>query len=109
MSSARSPTRPPLVLIADAPEWVSRALETQLGARADADHAWAEGLVDAATQLSSVRGLARRVRELGAGARRRAAPLACVAFTVEEEAGQSAERVTRLLREAARTSDAVGR
>jgi len=49
------------------------------------------------------------VRELGAGARRRGAPLACVAFAVEEEAGQSAERVTRVLREAARTSDAVGR
>jgi len=92
----------------DAEELLLR-LATQLRAKADADHAWAEGLVDAATQLYNARGLARRARELGAGARRRAAPLACVAFTVEEDAGQSAERVTRVLREAARTSDAVGR
>src|SRR6266496_3850661 len=84
-------------------------LAAQLRAKADADHAWAEGLVDPATQLYNTRGLARRIRELGAEARRRAAPLACVAFAVEEEAGQSAQRVTRVLREAARTSDAVGR
>ncbi len=92
----------------DAEELLLR-LETQLRAKADADHAWAEGLVDGATLLYNARGLARRVRELGAGARRRGAALACVAFAVEEEAGQSAERVTRVLREAARTSDAVGR
>ena len=92
----------------DAEELLLR-LATQLRAKADADHAWAEGLVDATTQLYNARGLARRVRELAAGARRRAAPLACVAFAVEEEAGQSPERVSRVLREAARTSDAVGR
>lgn len=84
-------------------------LAAQLRAKADADRAWAEGLVDPATQLYNTRGLARRIRELGAEARRRAAPLACVAFAVEEEAGQSAQRVTRVLREAARTSDAMGR
>ena len=92
----------------DAEELLLR-LAAQLRAKAHADHAWAEALVDAATQLYNARGLARRVRELAAEARRRAAPLACVAFAVEEEAGQSAERVTRVLREAARTSDAVGR
>ena len=84
-------------------------LAAQLRAKADADRAWAVSLVDPATQLYNTRGLARRIRELGAEARRRAAPLTCVAFAVEEEAGQSAERVTRVLREAARTSDAVGR
>jgi PleD family two-component response regulator len=92
----------------DAEELLLR-LTAQLRAKAHADHAWAEGLVDATTQLYNARGLARRVRELGAEARRRAAPLACVAFAVEEDAGQSAERVTRVLRQAARTSDAVGR
>jgi len=77
----------------------------------DADHAWAEGLVDHATQLYNGRGLARRVRELGAEARRRSAPLACVAFSVDaaDANGASAERVARTLRETGRTSDALGR
>ena len=66
----------------DAEELLLR-LTAQLRAKAHADHAWAEGLVDATTQLYNARGLARRVRELGAEARRRAAPLACVAFAVE--------------------------
>jgi len=92
----------------DAEELLLR-LATHLRAKADADHAWAEGLVDAATLLYNARGLARRIRELGAGARRRAAALACVAFSLAEENGQSTERITRVLREAARTSDAVGR
>ena len=92
----------------DAEELLLR-LATHLRAKADADNAWAEGLVDAATLLYNARGLARRIRELGAGARRRAAALACVAFAVAEENGQSTERITRVLREAARTSDAVGR
>jgi PleD family two-component response regulator len=92
----------------DAEELLLR-LAVQLRAKADADHAWAEGLVDPATQLYNARGLARRVRELGAEARRRAKPLACVAFAVDEDVARSAERVTRVLREAARTSDAVGR
>ncbi len=92
----------------DAEELLLR-LAAQVRAKAHADHAWAEGLVDAATQLYNARGLARRAQELGAEARRRAAPLACVAFALEEDGGQAAERVTRVLREAARTSDAVGR
>jgi PleD family two-component response regulator len=92
----------------DAEELLLR-LGTQLRAKADADHAWAEGLVDPTTQLYNARGLARRVRELGAAARRHSAPLACVAFALHEDTGATPERVTRVLREAARGSDAVGR
>src|SRR2546426_726817 len=140
MPSARAATRSPLVLMADAHEWFSRALESvlvpggysvvkaytatgllqqleltepdaQILAKADADRAWAEGLVAHATQLYNGRGVARRARELGAEARRRNAPLACVAFAVDagEADGPSAETVARVLRETGRTSDALGR
>src|SRR5213079_1045843 len=71
----------------DAEELLLR-LAAQLRAKAHADHAWAEGLVDAATQLYNARGLARRALELGAEARRRAAPLACVAFALKRMAAR---------------------
>ena len=94
----------------DAEELLLR-LAAQVRAKADADRAWAEGLVDHATQLYNGRGMARRARELGAEARRRSAPLACVAFAVDagDADGPSAERVARVLRETGRTSDALGR
>src|SRR5256885_1878812 len=94
----------------DAEELLLR-LAAQNRAKADADRAWAEGLVDHATQLYNGRGIARRARELGAEARRRSAPLACVAFAVDagEAEGPSAETVARGLRETGRTSDALGR
>jgi len=94
----------------DAEELLLR-LAAQIRAKADADRAWAEGLVDHATQLYNGRGIARRARELGAEARRRSAPLACVAFAVDagEADGPSAETVARVLRETGRTSDALGR
>src|SRR6266566_1936792 len=66
----------------DAEELLLR-LAAQNRAKADADRAWAEGLVDHATQLYNGRGIARRARELGAEARRRSAPLACVSFAVD--------------------------
>src|SRR5438132_1681728 len=56
----------------DAEELLLR-LAAQNRAKADADRAWAEGLVDHATQLYNGRGIARRARELGAEARRRSA------------------------------------
>jgi PleD family two-component response regulator len=94
----------------DAEELLLR-LAAQNRAKADADRAWAEGLVDHATQLYNGRGMARRARELGAEARRRNAPLACVAFAVDggEAESPSAETVARVLRETGRTSDALGR
>src|SRR2546422_839782 len=54
----------------DAEELLLR-LAAQIRAKADADRAWAEGLVDHATQLYNGRGVARRARELGADARPR--------------------------------------
>src|SRR5881628_273194 len=94
----------------DAEELLLR-LAAQIRAKGDADRAWAEGLVDHATQLYNGRGVARRARELGAEARRRSAPLACVAFVVDpgEAEGPSAETVARVLRATGRTSDALGR
>src|SRR6266850_5493322 len=98
----------------DAEELLLR-LAAQVRAKADADRAWSEGLVDHDTQLYNGRGMARRARELGAEARRRSAPLACVAFAVDpgeggwDADGHPAERVARVLRETGRTSDALGR
>src|SRR5712691_11448834 len=94
----------------DAEELLLR-LAAQIRAKADADRAWAEGLVDHATQLYNGRGVARRARELGAEARRRSAPLACVAFAVDagEAEGPSAETVARVLRATGRTAGARAR
>src|SRR2546425_1243482 len=54
----------------DAEELLLR-LAAQNRAKADADRAWAEGLVDHATQLYNGRGVAPRAPEVGARARRR--------------------------------------
>src|SRR5260370_25314326 len=93
----------------DAEELLLR-LSLQSRAKADADLAWAEGLGDHATQLYNRRALARRARELGAEARRRSAPLACVAFAVDagEAEGPSAGRAARGLRGTGRQPDAPG-
>src|SRR5437867_3414758 len=53
----------------DAEELLLR-LAAQIRAKGAADRAWAEGLVDHATQLYNGRGVARRPRQLGAEARR---------------------------------------
>src|SRR3989442_9935286 len=94
----------------DAEELLLR-LAAQNRAKADADRAWAEGLVDHATQLYNARGIARRARELGAEARRRSAPLACVAFAVDpgEADGPPAEPGARGLPDTGRTAAAPGR
>jgi diguanylate cyclase (GGDEF)-like protein len=75
-----------------------------------------ESLLDAATGLYNVRGLARRAREIGAEAHRRRSPLACVAISMESEDRHNdeldpriAETVAELCRRTARSSDAVGR
>src|SRR2546429_10452 len=98
MPSARAATHSPLVLIADAHEWFSRALESVLvpGGYSVVKAYTATGLLQ---QLELTE------------ARRRSAPLACVAFAVDagEADGPSAETVARVLRETGRTSDALGR
>ena len=82
-----------------------------------------DSLIDAATGLYNVRGLARRAQELGAEAARRRAPLSCIAFspvdsegssdlgvaTDEENTASVAHQLGDLLRRISRVSDAVGR
>lgn len=101
----------------------AEALLLKLGAyvraKREIDRSREESLLDDATGLYNLRGLARRAREIGAEASRRHAPLACVAVT-----GIPADRTMRdgdeldprlagelgdLCRRTARTSDAIGR
>jgi PleD family two-component response regulator len=84
-------------------------------AKREIDRSREESLLDDATGLYNVRGLARRARELGADASRRHAPLACVAITAlgteggEELDPRLAEEIGELCRRTARSSDAIGR
>lgn len=85
-------------------------------AKREIDRSREESLLDDATGLYNVRGLARRAREMGADAVRRQAALACVAITarVTGDSGddldpQVAEQLGDLCRRTARSSDAVGR
>lgn len=88
-------------------------------ARREIDRSREESLLDSATGLYNVRGLARRAREIGADASRRHSPLACVAITPVPEGGftfgvedldaRVAEHVSDICRRTARSSDAVGR
>src|SRR5437867_2162053 len=58
-------------------------LGTFVRAKLESDHARQEGLLDPATGLYNVRGLARRAREVGAEAFRRHTALACVVIGVD--------------------------
>ncbi len=86
-------------------------------AKREIDRSREESLLDDATGLYNVRGLARRAREMGAEASRRHAPLACVAVTasvagdsgLEDLDPRLAEEIGDLCRRTARSSDAVGR
>lgn len=96
-------------------------IATFIRAKREVDRVHADSLVDEATGLYNARGIARRVRELGAEAYRLRAPLACVALapaplggTLEGEAATKASdaglrRLGELLRLEGRASDAVGR
>jgi PleD family two-component response regulator len=95
-------------------------IEAFVRAKLDADHARAEGLVDAATGLYNARGLARRARELGAQAARQHAALGCVVFAPavgsapSEASGDEAlstlvDVLAAALKRAGRLSDAIGR
>lgn len=93
-------------------------------ARREIDRSREESLLDAATGLYNVRGLARRAREIGAEATRRRAPLAAVAISLvpargtapavgggggDEIDGELVDQVSEICRRTARASDAVGR
>ena len=91
-----------------------------LKARQEVERLRGESLLDDVTGLYNLRGLARRLREMGAEAQRRHESLACIAVAPDVEGGSSdtavrvtslrtAEQLGTLLRQAVRTSDAVGR
>ena len=103
----------------DAEEFLLR-IEAFVRAKLEADRARAEGLVDEATGLYNMRGLARRARELGSQASRQHAALACVVFapdfdTRDREAASedaltdAAQRLAGAFKAAGRLSDAIGR
>jgi len=103
----------------DAEEFLLR-IEAFARAKLDADRARADGLVDEATGLYNMRGLARRARELGSQASRQHAALACVVFapdldapdrdTISEDAlTEAAQRLAGAFKAAGRLSDAIGR
>ena len=88
-------------------------------ARREIDRSREESLLDNATGLYNVRGLARRAREIGNDATRRRTPLACVAispvadadtgFMGEDLDSRIADHLSEICRRTARSSDAVGR
>ena len=103
----------------DAEEFLLR-IEAFVRAKLDADRARAEGLVDEATGLYNMRGLARRARELGSQASRQHAALACVVFAPdfdtrdrdaasEDALTDAAQRLAGAFKAAGRLSDAIGR
>lgn len=94
-------------------------LDTYVKAKFDADRVRDESLLDQISGLYSVRGLARRGRELGSLAFRHHEPFACVVLSpiadgasdpgTEAEVRAAAERLARALKERCRVSDAAGR
>lgn len=93
-------------------------LDTYIRAKREGDRARSEALLDEATGLYNLRGLARRAREIGAEAVRRRSPLACVVFapmaadaglSPEEVGTRIAEHLGEIFRRTGRSSDAIGR
>jgi diguanylate cyclase (GGDEF)-like protein len=96
-------------------------LSTFLAAKQEADRMRDENLLDALTGLYSMRGLARRAREIGAEAYRLRSPLACIAFAPvdfgrgelsvlsPEQSERIVGHVGTVFRETGRVSDAIGR
>lgn len=95
-------------------------LQTFMASKQEANRAREESLLDPVSGLYSMRGLARRAREIGAEAFRACSALACIAFS-PEAAGDGEERVMadalpgvaeymgKVCRRAGRLSDAMGR
>ncbi len=91
-----------------------------VGARRDLSRSEDSGLLDEATGLYNPRGLARRVREIGADAARRGQPLSCIALTLIPEREVPRELMSEarsgallvlseVCRTTSRISDTVGR
>lgn len=82
-------------------------------AKMDADRLREDGLLDEQTGLYSLRGLARRAREVGALAFRRKEALACIVVTPLMDADRAvaasvAQELAQALRSTGRTSDIIG-
>jgi diguanylate cyclase (GGDEF)-like protein len=95
-------------------------LDTYVKAKYDADRAREESLLDQLTGLYSVRGLAKRARELGSLAFRQHRAFACVVLSpvvdgsadelaAEAEVQEAVDRLAKALKERCRASDAAGR
>ncbi|HEX7051964.1 MAG TPA: response regulator [Longimicrobiales bacterium] len=94
-------------------------LGTYVTAKMDADRAREESLLDRLTGFYNIRGLLRRVRELGSDAFRYHRALACIAFSPdgdgESEPDDAAanrlplDRLARLFKEMCRASDTIAR
>ena len=94
-------------------------LATFVRGKREADSLREESLLDEATGLYNMRGLARRAQEIGAEATRLGHALACVAFATipdttlengsETELRLIAEHVGAICRQQGRLSDAIGR
>jgi diguanylate cyclase (GGDEF)-like protein len=93
-------------------------LRTFIQSKVEVDNLRDEALLDQATGLYNMRGLARRAREIGSDAFRRHDALACIVFypepigadeMSEDEAQRVAERVGSVFRQSGRSSDAIGR
>ena len=80
-------------------------LRTFIQAKLETDAAREGSLLDAATGLYNMRGLARRARELGAIAARRHEPLACVVLAADGDGESAGQAILK----AGRASDALGR
>lgn len=92
-------------------------LDAYVRAKQEVDRAREESLLDELTGLYNVRGLARRARELGSQSFRQKEAFACIALTpVMNDASELDEfaesevisRLASVLRDAGRTSDAIG-
>ena len=103
----------------DAEEFLAK-LNTYVQAKTEADALREEGFVDRVTGFYSVRGLARRAREVGAEAFRRRSALACIVIGIEPAPGDTPnadsaildaalEVVAKAFNGTARSSDVIGR
>ena len=95
-------------------------LQSYMKAKRAVDRVRDDTLMDQATGLYNLRGLAQRAREIGAEAARRHEPLACVAFALEPDSALRAdaseeldahviEHLGAVCRQSTRMSDAIGR
>ncbi len=96
-------------------------IATWVSAKREVDRVSDQSLLDPATGLYNMRGLARRAREMGAEAYRSRGALACVALApeagpsagdtlvMEELAERLAEHLGGVIRQSGRASDVIGR